>query len=57
MIGPGDLDEYFEWLDRELEKDQQKTSVLKLHAEIMEDLSELINKIAKLQLKIIGLRQ
>ena len=57
MIGPGDLDEYVEWLDRELEKDQQKTSVLKLHAEIMEDLSELINKIAKLQLKIMGLRQ
>ena len=57
MIGPGDLDEYFEWLDRELEKDHQKPSVLKLHAEIMEDLSELINKIAKLQLKIMGLRQ
>ena len=28
MIGPGDLDEYFEWLDRELKKDHQKPSIL-----------------------------
>lgn len=57
MIGPGDLDEYFQWLDRELKKDHQKPSILKLHAEIMEDLSDLIDKITTLQLKIMGLRK
>lgn len=57
MIGPGDLDDYFEWLDREFEKDHKEPSVLKLHSEIMEDTSELIRKIKKLQLKIMGLHK
>ena len=55
MIGPGDLDEYFEQEERKRKEQQQKA--LDLHQEIMRDLADILRRVNDLQLKIMGVQK
>ena len=55
MIGPGDLDEYFEQEEAERKQRQQHTN--ELMKEIMQDLADILMRVSELQIKIMGGRK
>ena len=55
MIGPGDLDEYFE--QEEAERKQRQHQTNKLMQEIMQDLADILMRVSELQIKIMGGRK
>ena len=55
MIGPGDLDEYFEQIERDRQAEREEK--ISLHDEIMRDLADILRRVNELQLKIMGVRK
>lgn len=55
MIGPGDLDEYFDQQEEERKQCQQQTT--ELMQEIMQDLADILVRVSELQIKIMGGRK